>query len=86
MAKIDNLIELLGEENTQNLKQGIVNIILDTVRYDLEYDRKFYLLDPDEIQEFINECKDTACKELKDELIEKIKEKIKISIDFQDIT
>lgn len=82
MAKIDSLIELLGEKNTQNLKQGIVDIILDTVRTDLEYDRQFYLLDVEEIQDFINECKDKACKELKDELVEKIKEKIKISIDF----
>ena len=59
---MDNLkadIKVLGEKNAERLKSSIVDIIIENISNDFEsYDS--YLLDPDDVAEFIEECKKEA--------------------------
>lgn len=70
------LVEFLGENNVEKLREGIVDIILSNIDRDFEnYDH--YMIDPDEISEFVYECKDEAFKRVKEELIADMEKEMK---------
>ena len=61
MDKITGLIELLGEENNKKIKDKVAQFIIDAVEDDIrDYDRGNYILNPEEIIDFVNECKEEA--------------------------
>jgi Asp-tRNA(Asn)/Glu-tRNA(Gln) amidotransferase B subunit len=68
--KIENRIKdnpffrFLGEDNVEELKKGIVNVIIDRVKDDLDASYE-YLLDPDDITATIT-----------DDVIERVQDKV----------
>lgn len=79
--KIQALIKLLGEENVSRLKKEITDIIVESVRDDInDYNRVDYLLCPDDIIGFVNECKEEAFAKIKDDVVNQMVEKIKKSL------
>lgn len=54
---LERLIELLGGDNVKKIEDGITEIILDRIRADLEY-YDTYILEPDDITEFAERCKE----------------------------
>lgn len=81
MDKITGLIELLGEENNKKIKDKVTEFIIEAVSDDIhEYSRESYILDPDEIVEFVNECKEEAFKRIKEDIVNQMVEKIRGSL------
>lgn len=79
MSNLKAVIEVLGEENTERLKSSIVDIILDNIRNDFE-NYTCYILNPDDISEFVEECKKEAFGRIKEDVINNMMEKIKENI------
>ena len=81
MDKITGLIELLGEENNKKIKDKVTQFIIDAIEDDIrDYDRENYILNPDEIIDFVNECKEEAFKRVKDDVVNQMVDKIKLSL------
>ena len=81
MDKITGLIELLGEENNKKIKDKVAQFIIDAIEDDIcDYDRENYILNPEEIIDFVNECKDEAFKRIKEDVINQMVDKIKLSL------
>ena len=81
MDKITGLMELLGEENNKKIKDKVAQFIIDAVEEDIrDYDRNNYILNPDEIVDFVNECKEEAFKRVKEDVIAQMADKIKLSL------
>ena len=81
MDKITGLIELLGEENNKKIKDKVTQFIIDAVVDDIhEYNRDSYILNPDEIIDFVNECKEEVFKRVKEDVVNKMADKIKLSL------
>lgn len=81
MDKITGLIEILGEENNKKIKDKVTQFIIDAVEDDIrDYDRNNYILNPDEIVDFVNECKEEAFKRVKEDVIAQMADKIKLSL------
>ena len=81
MDKITGLIEILGEENNKKIKNKVTQFIIDAVEDDIrDYDRNNYILNPDEIVDFVNECKEEAFKRAKEDVIAQMADKIKLSL------
>ena len=81
MDKITGLMELLGEENNKKIKDKVAQFIIDAIEDDIrDYDRENYILNPEEIIDFVNECKDEAFKRIKEDVINQIVDKIKLSL------
>ena len=81
MDKITGLIEILGEENNKKIKNKVTQFIIDAVEDDIrDYDRDSYILNPDEIVDFVNECKEEAFKRVKEDVIAQMADKIKLSL------
>ena len=81
MDKITGLIELLGEENNKKIKDKVAQFIIDAIEDDIrDYDRENYILNPDEIIDFVNECKEEAFKRIKEDVINQMVDKIKLSL------
>ena len=79
MDKITGLIELLGEENNKKIKDKVTQFIIDAMEDDIrEYDRENYILNPDEIIDFVNECKEEAFKRVKEDVVNQMVDKIKL--------
>lgn len=76
MDNLKTIIEVLGEDNTERLRNSIVDIILDNIERDFN-DYQCYLLDPDDITEFIEECKKEAFNRIKEEVVNDMMKKIK---------
>lgn len=73
MDKINGLVSLLGEENTEELKRGIVQLILEQAERDLkEYND--YLLYPPSMRSIIKDAMESTDKKVskmyKDAVIE----------------
>lgn len=73
MSEINGLISLLGEENAEELKKGIVRLILEQAERDLkEYSE--YLLYPPSMQSIIKDAMESTEKKVskmyKDAIIE----------------
>ena len=81
MDKITGLIELLGEENNKKIKDKITQFIIDAMEDDIhEYSRDNYILNIEEIIDFVNECKEEAFKRVKETVINQMVDKIKMSL------
>ena len=81
MDKITGLMELLGEENNKKIKDKVAQFIIDVVEDDIsDYDRESYILNPGEIIDFVNECKEEAFKRVKEDVVNQIVGKIKLSL------
>lgn len=79
MNNLKAIIEVLGEDNAERLKNSIVDIILDNIERDFN-DYQCYLLDPDDITEFIEKCKKEAFGRIKEDIVNDMINKIKESI------
>ena len=81
MDKITGLIELLGEENNKKIKDKVAQFIIDAIEDDIrDYDRENYILNPDEIIDFVNECKEEAFKRIKEDVVNQMMNKIKLNL------
>ena len=81
MDKITGLIELLGEENNKKIKDNVAQFIIDAIEDDIrDYDRENYILNPEEIIDFVDECKVEAFKRVKEDVVNQMMDKIKLSL------
>ena len=81
MDKITGLIELLGEENNKKIKDNVTQFIIDAIEDDIrDYNRNSYILNPEEIIDFVNECKEEAFKRVKEDVVNQMVDKIKLSL------
>ena len=81
MDKITGLIGILGEENNKKIKDKVTQFIIDAVEDDIrDYDRGSYILNPEEIIDFVNECKEEAFKRVKEDVVNQMVDKIKLSL------
>lgn len=81
MDRIEGLMGLLGEENNKRIKEKVTDFIIEAVKDDLDtYERENYLLNPDEIIDFVNRCRDEAFERIKEEVVNQMVEKIKMSL------
>ena len=81
MDKITGLMELLGEENNKKIKDKVTQFIIDAMEDDIhDYDRENYILDPDEIIDFVDGCKEEAFKRIKEDVVNQMVDKIKLSL------
>ena len=81
MDKITGLMELLGEENNKKIKNKVTQFFIDAVEDDIRYyDRDSYILNPEEIIDFVNECKKEAFKRVKEDVVNQMVDKIKLSL------
>ena len=81
MDKITGLIELLGEDNNKKIKDKVAQFIIDAIEDDIrDYDRENYILNPDEIIDFVGECKEEAFKRVKEDVVNQMVDKIKLSL------
>ena len=81
MDKITGLMELLGEENNKKIRDKVTQFIIDAVEDDIkDYDRQSYILNPEEIIDFVNECKEEDFKRIKEDVVNQMVDKIKLSL------
>lgn len=81
MDKITGLMELLGEENNKKIKDKVAKFIIDAIEDDIhDYNRDSYILNPEEIIDFVNECKEEAFKRIKEDVVNHMMDKIKLSL------
>ena len=81
MDKITGLMELLGEDNTKKIKDKVTQFIVDAIEDDIkDYDRSSYILNPEEIIDFVNECKEEAFTRVKEDVVSQMVDKIKLSL------
>lgn len=83
MDKINGLIGLLGEDNQSRIKEMVTDFIIEAIKDDIrDYDRENYILNPEEIIDFIQECKNEAFEKVKDEVVNNMIGKIKLSLNY----
>ena len=81
MDKITGLMELLGEENNKKIKDKVTQFIIDAIEDDIrDYDRENYILNPEEIIDFVDKCKEEAFKRIKEDVVNQMVDKIKLSL------
>ena len=81
MDKITGLMELLGEDNNKKIKDKVTQFIIYAMEDDIkDYDRQSYILNPEEIIDFVNECKEEAFKRVKEDVVNQMVDKIKLSL------
>ena len=81
MDKITGLMELIGEENNKKIKDKVTQFIIDAMEDDIhDYNRDSYILNPEEIIDFVNECKEEAFKRIKEDVVNQMVDKIKLSL------
>ena len=81
MNKITGLMELLGEENNKKIKDKVAQFIIDAIEDDIhDYNRDSYILNPEEIIDLVNECKEEAFKRAKEDVVNQMADKIKLSL------
>ena len=81
MDKITGLMELLGEENNKKIKDKVTQFIIDAIEDDIrDYDRENYILNPEEIIDFVDKCKEEAFKRVKEDVVNQMVDKIKLSL------
>lgn len=82
MSAIDKLASLLGEDNVKDLKKMVCELLMDTIKNDLDsYLSENYISDWDMIDDFIKECQQEAFNNVKKELVAKYEEKIRKAIE-----
>ena len=81
MNKITGLMELLGEDNNKKIKDKVTQFIIDAMEDDIhDYNRDSYILNPEEIIDFVDECKEEAFKRVKEDVVNQMVDKIKLSL------
>lgn len=81
MEKLNGLISLLGEDNEKKIKDKVADLIIECVSDGLnDYAHESYILNPDEIIDFISDCKEEAFKRVKEDVVNNMVDKIKLSI------
>lgn len=81
MERLNGLITLLGEDNEKKIKERIADLIVECVADDLkEYDTCSYILNPEEIIDFIADCKKEAFERVKEDVVNNMVDKIKLSL------
>ena len=81
MDKITGLMDLLGEENNNKIKDKVTQFIIDAMEDDIHcYERDSYILDPEEIINFVDECKEEAFKRVKEDVVNQMVDKIKLRL------
>ena len=81
MDKITGLMEILGEDNNKRIKDKVTQFIIDAIEDDIkDYDRSSYILNPEEIIDFVNDCKEEAFKRVKEDVVNQMVDKIKLSL------
>ena len=81
MDKITGLMELLGEDNNKKIKDKVTQFIIDAIEDDIrDYDRENYILNPEEIIDFVDKCKEEAFKRVKEDVVNQMVDKIKLSL------
>lgn len=81
MDKITGLMGLLGEENNKKIKDKVTQFIIDAIEDDIDdYNKDSYILNPEEIIDFVNECKEEAFKRVKEDVVNQMMDKIKLSL------
>ena len=81
MNKITGLMELLGEDNNKKIKDKVTQFIIDAIEDDIhDYNRESYILNPDEIIDFVDECKEEAFKRVKEDVVNQMVDKIKMNL------
>ena len=74
-------MDLLGEENNKKIKDKVAQFIIDAMEDDIhDYNRDSYILNPEEIIDFVNECKEEAFKRVKEDVVNQMMDKIKLSL------
>ena len=74
-------MELLGEENNKKIKDKVTQFIIDAIEDDIrDYDRENYILNPEEIIDFVDKCKEEAFKRIKEDVVNQMVDKIKLSL------
>ena len=81
MEKLNGIIALLGEENEKKIKDKVADYIIECIADDLkDYSHESYILNPDEIIDFIDDCKEEAFERVKEDVINNMVNKIKLSL------
>ena len=81
MDKITGLMELLGEENNKKIKDKVTQFIIDAMEDDIhDYNRASYILNPEEIIDFVDACTEDAFKKVKEDVVNQMVDKIKLSL------
>ena len=84
MDKITGLMELLGEENNKKIKDKVTQFIIEAIEDDIhDYNRESYILNPEEIIDFVNECKEETFKRVKEDVVNQMVDKIKLSLQVE---
>ena len=74
-------MDLLGEENNKKIKDKVAQFIIDAMEDDIhDYNRDSYILNPEEIIDFVSECKEEAFKRIKENVVNQMMDKIKLSL------
>ena len=81
MDKITGLMDLLGEENNKKIKDKVAQFIIDAIEDDIDdYNKDSYILNPEEIIDFVDECKEEAFKRVKEDVVNQMVDQIKMSL------
>ena len=81
MDKITGLMQLIGDENNKKIKDWVTQCIINAIEDDIDdYNRKSYILNPEEIIDFVDECKKEAFERVKEDVINQMVDKIKLSL------
>ena len=74
-------MDLLGEDNNKKIKDKVTQFIIDAIEDDIDdYNREDYILNPEEIIDFVNECKEEAFKRVKEDVVNQMVDKIKLNL------
>ena len=74
-------MDLLGEKNNKKIKDKVAQFIIDAIEDDIDdYNKDSYILNPEEIIDFVNECKEEAFKRIKEDVVNQMVDKIKLSL------
>ena len=74
-------MDLLGEENNKKIKDKVAQFIIDAMEDDIhDYNRNSYILNPEEIIDFVNEYKEEAFKRVKQDVVNQMVNKIKLNL------
>lgn len=79
---LGKIAELLRQDNMKKLEDGIIDIILAQIQSDFS-GLSEYILDPDDVTEFVEKCKEKAFKNIEAELIAKMEGDMRKSLSLQ---
>lgn len=71
----DVITNFLGKKTTEELQDAIKELILDRIRQDLD-EYYEYLIDPDDIMEFVQKCKDEAFNRVKEGFVDTLEKQL----------